>query len=59
MTSALRRAHQYIWLFLRVIAALIIVFAIKDLDVFSSKSTTISQSNGSKKRLFIPLHWRK
>ncbi len=49
MTSGLRKAHQYIWLLLLIIVPLIMVFSIKDLDVFSSERNTTSQTNGSKK----------
>jgi len=48
MTSGLRKAHKYIWLLLVVVVPVIMVFAIKDLDVFSSENNA-SQLNESKK----------
>ena len=49
MTSGLRKAHKYIWLLLIIIVPVIMVFSIKDLDIFSSENNTISQLKGSKK----------
>ncbi len=49
MTSGLRKAHKYIWLLLIIIVPVIMVFSIKDLDIFSSDNNTTSQLKGSKK----------
>ncbi len=49
MTSGLRKAHKYTWLLLIIIVPVIMVFSVKDLDVFSSRNTTTSQLKGSKK----------
>ena len=49
MTSGLRKAHKYIWLLLIIIVPVIMVFSIKDLDIFSSENNTTSQLKGSKK----------
>jgi len=49
MTSGLRKAHKYIWLLLLVIVPVIMVFSIKDLNIFSSENTTASQFESSKK----------
>ena len=49
MTSGLRKAHKYIWLLLIIIVPVMMVFSIKDLDIFSSENNTISQLKGSKK----------
>ncbi len=49
MTSGLRKAHKYIWLLLIIIVPVIMVFSIKDLDIFSSENNTLSQLKGSKK----------
>ncbi len=49
MTSGLRKAHKYIWLLLIIIVPVMMVFSIKDLDIFSSDNNTISQLKGSKK----------
>ncbi|MEH6535327.1 MAG: hypothetical protein V7719_02965 [Psychroserpens sp.] len=49
MTSGLRKAHKYIWLLLIIVVPVIMVFSIKDLDIFSSENNTASQLMGSKK----------
>ncbi len=49
MTSGLRKAHKYIWLLLIIIVPVMMVFSIKDLDIFSSENNTTSQLKGSKK----------
>ncbi len=49
MTSGLRKAHKYIWLLLIIIVPVMMVFSIKDLDIFSSDNNTTSQLKGSKK----------
>jgi hypothetical protein len=49
MTSGLRKAHKYIWLLLIIIVPVIMVFSIKDLDPFSSRTHAASQLTGSKK----------
>ena len=48
MTSGLRKAHKYIWLLLVIIVPIIIIFSIKDLNIFSSESNDISELKGSK-----------
>ena len=48
MTSGLRKAHKYIWLLLIIMVPVIMVFSIKDLDVFSSENNRPSQLKGSK-----------
>ena len=42
MTSGLRKAHKYIWLLLAIAIPVIIIFSIKDLDVFASNKTVAS-----------------
>ncbi len=49
MTSGLRKAHKYIWLLLIIIVPVMMVFSIKDLEIFSSENNTTSQLKGSKK----------
>jgi hypothetical protein len=49
MTSGQRKAHQYIWLLLAIAIPLVMIFAVKDLAVFSSKDTLESTLAGSKK----------
>ena len=49
MTSGQRKAHKYIWLLLAIIIPVIMIFAIKDLNVFSSENNTSSTLEGSKK----------
>ena len=49
MTSGLRKAHKYIWLLLIIIVPAIMIFSIKDLDLFSSGTNTTSELTGSKK----------
>ena len=49
MTSGLRKAHKYIWLILVIAIPIIIIFSIKDLNVFSSESATMSTIEDSKK----------
>jgi len=49
MNYGLRKAHKYIWLILVFIAPIVIIFSIKDLDVFSSEKEGESQIESSKK----------
>ncbi len=51
MTSGLRKAHTYIWLFLIIIVPVIIIFSIKDLAIFSSEDNSDSIYTSSKKGL--------
>ena len=48
MTSGQRKAHKYIWLLIAIGIPALIVFSIKDLDVFSSKSDSISKVEATK-----------
>jgi len=48
MTSGLRKAHKYIWLLIAIGIPVFIVFSIKDLDVFSSKSISLSEIEATK-----------
>ena len=48
MTSGLRKAHKYIWLLIAVSVPMLIIFSIKDLDVFSSKSDLTSEIESTK-----------
>ena len=49
MTSGLRKTHKYIWLALIIIIPVIMLFSIKDLDVFSLENSTASKIKSSKK----------
>nr|WP_321246149.1 hypothetical protein [uncultured Psychroserpens sp.] len=49
MTSGQRKAHKYIWLLLAIVIPVVMVFAIKDLNIFSSENSTSSTFEGSKK----------
>ena len=49
MTSGQRKAHQYIWLLLAIAIPLVMIFAVKDFAVFSSKVTIEATVAGSKK----------
>ena len=48
MTSGLRKAHKYIWLLLAIIVPLVMIFAIKDLDIIHSKKNKNSHAVISK-----------
>jgi len=49
MTSRLRKIHKYIWLLLLIVVPVIMVFSIKDLDIFSSENNATLQLKSSKK----------
>ena len=49
MTSGQRKAHKYIWLLLAIVIPVVMIFAIKDLNIFSSENNTSSILEGSKK----------
>ena len=49
MTSGQRKMHKYLWLLLIIIVPFIMIFSIKNLDIFSSENNTTSQLKGSKK----------
>ena len=48
MTSGLRKAHKYIWLLIAIVIPIGMIFAIKDLDFYSSERHNISELEGSK-----------
>jgi hypothetical protein len=49
MASGLGKAHKYIWLLLIISVPVIMVFSIKDLDLFSSETNSASQVGVRKK----------
>ena len=51
MTSGQRKAHRYIWLLITVLVPLVIIFAIKDLNIFFSENNTASNFETSKKEV--------
>ena len=48
MISGLRKAHKYIWLLIAIGIPVLIVFSIKDLDVFSSKNLLLTEIEATK-----------
>jgi hypothetical protein len=53
MTSGLRKAHKAIWLVLILMVPIVIVFAIKDLALFSSEANVSSQFETSKEKILM------
>jgi|GEM_PF-2144461 len=51
MTSGQRKAHKYIWLLITLLIPLVIIFAVKDLNLFDSENKTGSTFEASKKKL--------
>jgi hypothetical protein len=48
MTSGQRKAHKYIWLLIAIGIPILILFSIKDLDVFSSNNMSSSEIKATK-----------
>lgn len=48
MTSGLRKAHKYSWLILAIALPMVIILAVKDLDVFSQKKAVKATFKASK-----------
>ncbi len=51
MTSGQRKAHKYIWLLIAIGIPILIVFSIKNLDVFSSKKFSLSEIEATKSNI--------
>ncbi len=51
MTSGLRKAHKYIWLLLAIIIPVVLIFAIKDLNITLSKKNKNSHAVISKENV--------
>lgn len=51
MTSGQRKAHKVLWLLLVIIIPTIIVFAVKDLDIFNPVENEFADIESSKKKV--------
>lgn len=51
MTSGQRKAHKVLWLLLVIIIPAIIVFAVKDLDIFNPVENEFADIESSKKKV--------
>ena len=51
MTSGQRKVHKIIWLLLAIIIPLIMIFAVKDLNILSSKNNQQFQKTNSKEKI--------
>jgi len=53
MTSGLRKIHKYIWILIAFVIPILMVFSIKDLDVFSSSANSKSEIVSTKSNVIM------